>query len=445
MLCVCVLVAAMGAFTGCGNKQKGDDQGSKVTPAGDTSGGSNTTASVTPAENQAEDKLTSEEVIFWGYWDGDVAAQINEIVTAFNQSTGANVKYVCQSDMMNAFQAAAIAGDVPDIMLWDASEVRRYARLNQLLSIDDYLNTAGISKTDFNDESIRELTVEDKLYGLPMNLDIWGLYVNMDILRKAGINEAPSTWDEVKTAAEAAMKVDGVKVGLNMKMAPYLFNSFLVANNGKPLSEDGLTVNLDDKALQVLTYFKELIDSGVYSTSYTAANGSDGFLTGEEAMTLWPTSMLRSYSTYGDEIDFTFMPIPQGRAEGSKAGGTQTSWSLVIPAAARHAEVAEKFIEFALHNNENSLKWCAIVGGFSALKAVQNDDQFANDKYLKNVIADLGNHQIRSDVPGFINLEGTCYGPEIEKMFEGSQSPEDTLGVMKTEGDKLLAQYRGDN
>lgn len=42
--------------------------------------------------------------------------QINEIVTAFNEQTGANVKYVCQADMMNAFQAAAIAGDVPDVI-----------------------------------------------------------------------------------------------------------------------------------------------------------------------------------------------------------------------------------------------------------------------------------------------------------------------------------------
>lgn len=442
MLCICMLFGTMTTFTGCG---KSDDQNN---PAADGTGDNQPDDGKTE-DNQPDDKKPEtkpgEEVVFWGYWDGDIAGQINEIVTKFNESTGNNVKYVCQSDMMNAFQAAAIAGDVPDVMLWDASEVRRYARLGQLAGFDEYLNSAGVAKSDFNDEAIRELTVDEKLYGLPMNLDIWGIYVNMDILKKAGIDKAPSTWDEVKAAAEAAMNVEGVKVGLNMKMAPYLFNSFLAANNGEPLSGDGLSVNLDDKALQVLEFFKELIDAGVYSTTYTASNGGDGFLTGEEAMTLWPTSMLRTYKTYGDQIDFTFMPIPMGRAEGAKAGGTQTSWSLVVPEKAKHADVAMQFVEFALHDNENSLKWCDIVGGFSALKAVQNDDKFANDKYLKNVLADLGNHRIRSDVPGFINLEGTCYGPEIEKMFEGSQSAEDTLKVMKTEGDKLLAQYRGDN
>lgn len=386
--------------------------------------------------------LTSEEVVFWGPWDGDVGDQINAVIEAYNAEKGTNVTYVCQADLVNAYQAAAIAGDVPDLMLWDANEVRRYAKMGQLKAIDEELEAHGIDTADFNDESIQELTYEDHLYGLPMNIDIWGLYVNMDILNEAGIEDAPHTWDELKEAAVAAMDVEGVKVGLNMKMAPTLFNSFLVANNGQPLSDDGMTVNLDERAQEVLDFYQELIDAGVYNTQYTASNGSDGFLTGEEAMTFWPTSMLRTYKAYGDEMNFTFVPIPAGRAEGAQAGGVQTSFSLMIPAKAQHSDVALDFMEFTLHSEEYSLKWCDVLGGFSALKSVQNDEKFANDPYLKNVLADLDNHQVRSDVPGFVNLEGTCYGPEIEKMFEGGQTPEQTLEVMKTEGDKLLEQYR---
>ena len=64
---------------------------------------------------------------------------------------------------------------------------------------------------------------------------------------------------------------------------------------------------------------------------------------------------------------------------------------------------------------------------------MQSDEKFANDKYLMNVLADLENHRIRSDVPGFINLEATCYMPEIEKMLEGSQSPEETLAGLRAQ------------
>lgn len=77
----------VGTLAGCGDKKTQDNTdstgaGTQVsdTGSGDESGGGSV--------------QSGEEVIFWGYWDGDVEAQINEIVTAFNESTGANVKYV---------------------------------------------------------------------------------------------------------------------------------------------------------------------------------------------------------------------------------------------------------------------------------------------------------------------------------------------------------------
>ncbi len=384
----------------------------------------------------------SGDAVFWGYWDGDVADQITAILDDFNEDTGANVTYVAQPDMMSAFQASAIAGDVPDIMLWDAQEVRRYGSLGQLAALDEHLSAAGVDTADFNDQSMQELTTDGHVYGLPVNIDIWGLYVNLGILNEAGIDAPPATWDEVLEAAEAAMTVEGVSAGINLKMAPYLFNSFVYANGGTPLSDDETTVNLDSAAEDVLDYFRELLDAGVFSSNYAASGGGDGFVTGEEAMTLWPTSMLRNYDDYADEIDFTFMPIPEGRAPGAHAGGIQTSWSLVTPANAENGETAKAFIEWASHQEENSLRWAEVLGGFSALKSVQNDPQFANDPYLRNILADLDNHVIRSDAPGFTTLEGTVYAPEIQKLFEGTQSVADTLAVMKREGDLFLEQAR---
>lgn len=427
-------------LTGCGTSNSGS--ASTADNAAENATSDTSSVETATGEEGTAATLTDEEVVFWGPWDGDVGDQITAIIDSYNAEKGTNITYVCQADLVNAYQAAALAGDVPDIMLWDANEVRRYAKMGQLQPIDEQLAEHGIDTADFNDQSIAELTYEDHLYGLPMNIDIWGIYVNMDILNAAGIEEAPGTWDELKEAAVAAMDVEGVKTGLNMKMAPTLFNSFLVANGGQPLSDDGLTVNLDDRALEVLNFYKELIDAGVYSTQYAPSNGSDGFLTGEEAMTFWPTSMLRTYRNYGSEMNFTFVPIPAGRASGAKAGGVQTSFSLMIPTRAKHPDVALDFMETTLHDDEYSLQWCEVLGGLSALKSIQNDETFTSDPYLKNVLADLENLKIRSDVPGFVNLEGTCYGPEIEKMFEGRQTPEETLEVMTTEGNKLLEQYR---
>lgn len=384
----------------------------------------------------------SKDLTFWGPWDGETQEQIQVIVDGFNKENDANVKYVSQADMMNTFQASSISGDVPDVMLWDGTEVRRYAKMNQLEPLDSYMEKLDIPLADYNDQAIDELTYDKEVYGIPINIDIWGVYCNLDILNKAGIKEVPKNWEELEAAAVASMDVAGVKTGLNMKNAPGLFNSFLVANNGSALTADGKKLNLNENALQTLEFYKKLLDDKVYSTDYSASKGSDGFLTGEEAMTFWPTSMLRTYKKYGDKMNFTFVPIPAGEAEGAKAGGIQTSFSLVVPQKASNKELATKFIKYALHDEKNSLIWSDIIGGFSTLKSIQNDEKFANDPYLKNVLSELNNCKVRSDVPGFINLEQTCFIPEIEKMFEGSQTPQKTIQAMDKQGNELLKKYR---
>lgn len=105
--------------------------------------GSSSSAAGSAGED-ASSALTSEEVVFWGPWDGEVGGQIEAIIDEYNTEKGTNVSYVCQADLVNAYQAAALAGDVPDIMLWDANEVRRYAKMGQLKSIDEELKADGI-------------------------------------------------------------------------------------------------------------------------------------------------------------------------------------------------------------------------------------------------------------------------------------------------------------
>lgn len=160
--CLLAVIMAFGLI-GCSGTATPDP-----TPAPTAAPTSGNTVSTTPADVPDDSGLTTEEVIFWGPWDGDVGANIQTIIDAYNAEKGTNVTYVCQADLMNAYQAAAIAGDVPDIMLWDANEVRYYAKMGQLTAIDEDLTAHGVDTADFNDQSIQELTYEGHLYGLPM-------------------------------------------------------------------------------------------------------------------------------------------------------------------------------------------------------------------------------------------------------------------------------------
>ena len=51
---------------------------------------------------------------------------------------------------------------------------------------------------------------------MPWYVDTRVLYYRTDIAEKAGITEAPKTWNELKTMAEAMQKVDGVDYGMRI-------------------------------------------------------------------------------------------------------------------------------------------------------------------------------------------------------------------------------------
>jgi multiple sugar transport system substrate-binding protein len=390
------------------------------------------------------------EITFWGSWGGDVEESINEILDKYNATSATKVKYVVQSDIMTTFATANATGDVPDIMLWDASEVSKYAQKGVLASIDDKLAAANIDKGEYNSECIRELTLDDKLYGLPLNIDIWGIYVNMDIMKSLDLS-APTTWEQLKEAAIKATERDSsgklTRAGLSMQWLPYLFTSFMVSNGANVLSDDGKTTTVNnDAGREVLTFFKSLLDAKVYDIGFesTLAQGEDAFLTGRSAMAIWPTSMLRTYQTYGDTMDFTFVPIPAGPGPDARIGGIQTSFCFVIPAKSKNIDAAFDFMEFSLHDVNNSIAWCQIVGGLSPLVAAQDDPVFADNKYYANVLADINGLKIRPKAPGFIQVEGNVFAPNIQQVFEGTLSVDDCLKNMQTDGDTMLAQYRNE-
>ncbi|HOG46407.1 MAG TPA: extracellular solute-binding protein, partial [Anaerolineae bacterium] len=415
------------------------------------------TKAPSPAPAQATEKpaetaspAAPAEITFWGSWGGDVEKSINVILDKYNATSATKVKYVVQSDIMTTFATANATGDVPDIMLWDASEVSKYAQKGVLAPINDKLAGASINKGDYNSECIRELTLDDKLYGLPLNIDIWGIYVNLDIIKSLGLS-APTTWDELKEDAIQATQRDSsgklIRAGLSMQWFPYEFTSFMVADGASVLSDDGKTTTVNnDTGRKVLSLFKGLLDAGVYDIGFESglSQGEDAFLTGRSAMVVWPTSMLRTYQTYGDKMDFTFAPIPAGPDPGARIGGIQTSFCFVIPAKSKNIDAAFDFMKFSLHDVSNSISWCQIVGGLSPLIAAQNDPFFANNKYYANVLSGINGLKIRPKAPGFIQVEGSVFAPNIQELFEGTLSIDDCLKNMQTDGDTMLAQYRNE-
>jgi multiple sugar transport system substrate-binding protein len=126
------------------------------------------------------------------------------------------------------------------------------------------------------------VTEGGKIYGMPLELTNWALYLNKKIFRDAGLDpmkDYPKTWEDVMSLSEKIVKRDGqiiTRRGFDFRYGYYLTSVMPMVEQlgGDLISKDGKSVITGDAAwLKVLNYFRDFGPNGknLGSPTYTAA------------------------------------------------------------------------------------------------------------------------------------------------------------------------------
>ena len=174
--------------------------------------GTPTAAATTPA---APPNDLSAELTWWDTSDAtNEAPAYDELIKKFNEEypdITINHETVPFDQTQNKFKTAAESGSgAPDILRAEVAWTPEFASLGYLYALD---GTAAL-ENNFLETPLSSNVYEDKTYGVPQVTDTLGLMYNKALFEKAGLDpEAPpTTWDEVREAAEALKdkaKVDG--------------------------------------------------------------------------------------------------------------------------------------------------------------------------------------------------------------------------------------------
>ncbi|CAM4209762.1 multiple sugar transport system substrate-binding protein [Paenibacillus endophyticus] len=401
----------------------------------------NNTDGSTNAEGGNKTNAKAVELTFWGDWGGEGQAQFETMVDVFNKSqTKIHVKYVLQQDMITKFLTAATSGGSPDILFWDRWRTSLYAPKNVLHPINEYLERDGISRDDYYEESLKELSLDGNLYGLPLTVDARALFYNKKLLAEAGV-EPPKTWDELADAAAKLTKWNGNKLevaGFSLGDVG-LFNMYLQQAGGQMLTEDGKTNFNNDQGKQVLQYWDRMLNQDkVYKVGFEQGlgEGQDAFVTGKLAMQYTGPWMLSTYKKYGKDLDFGIVPPPAG-PNGDKAS-VMGGFGLVIPEGAKHKEESWEFIKWWLANKDNALLWAKTSLNIPGYKPALEDPFFKDDPFWQPFMETLEFAKVRPNHPGYSVMEGDALTPNLQLFQQNKQSIEDTLKKAQDQGDKLL-------
>lgn len=384
-----------------------------------------------------------EKVTLWGDWTGEGETQIRTMVDAFNAAQAEyEVEYVTQEDIVTKFITGATSGQAPDILMWDRWRTALYAPRGVFTELDERIAADGINKDDFYAEAVRELSWNNKVYGLPLTVDARALFYNNAHLTEAGL-QPPTTWDELAAAATALTQRDGdtlVRAGLSLTDVG-LFSMYIRQAGGLMLTEDGSKTAFDSpEGLSVLTYWQSLMDAGVYEVGFESGlgEGTDAFVTGKVSMLYTGPWMLATYRRYGEELDFGVAPPVAGPNGGT--GAVMGGFGLVIPSGAKQPDGGWAFLKWWLADPANAAMWGETSRNIPGNRIAAQEPAFAGDPAIKPVLDTLEYATIRPPVAGYSPMEGDALIPNLQLFMEGSQSAEESLSKAREDGDRILEE-----
>lgn len=335
-------------------------QGCKA-PAAETTAAAETKAEATTAaaETTAAKETTAAEPIVLNFWStrgGTMGDAYTKWVQEYND-THPGVRVVLENTSGDEFftklTAGFAAGAGPDIYEMSASFFMDYVNNGLALDLTSFYTQKLLD--DFLVSSIEGVTVDGKIYGIPTELDLIGLYYNKDMLSAANI-EPPKTWTEFVDATKklTTAKVAGCVIEPTKgAYQNFTWYPFMWMGGGEAIDKAARKAIFTGPAVEnALQLWRDLIKAG--APQKTPVGTWDFTMLGEKATAMqiggsWGASFLED--TWPDvNIGVVPLPIPEGGSPKTDGGG----WKMMVNSKGAHTKEAAEFA-FWMFANESDI------------------------------------------------------------------------------------------
>ncbi|MBV9175362.1 MAG: sugar ABC transporter substrate-binding protein [Chloroflexi bacterium] len=246
------------------------------------------------------------------------------------------------ADFDTKLVTAARAGTPPD-MSEVADSFPQLAKGGYLLQLDPFVQSVNLDLKDYYEGKLQTCYVDGKLWALPITADCRGLWWNMKILKDAGFDQPPASWDQLTDVAGKVTKNGvygwGVQGGNQGFMICEQFSAFFIQNDGKIISDDQTTALTDQPEwITGATYWQELTTK--YKVTQPSASTDDQnatyalFAQGKIAMFPggpWARPEIERNNPqmkFGEDFSVSLVPFPTGKHAGTCQGGwLQSIWN----------------------------------------------------------------------------------------------------------------------
>jgi multiple sugar transport system substrate-binding protein len=348
-----------------------------------------------------------------------------------NPNIKVKLEMVSWTSAHDNYMTLASAHQLPDIGNVDNMWIPEFADLNLLEPLAPYISTEF--KNSFIPVTLEQGPMyKGKLLGLPYVASTRALIYNTDLLKQAGVNDPPKTWEDILTDAEKVSALPGkygyILQGVDQDTTFY-FYYVLWSYGGKVLDETGHAAFNSPEGIKALTYLVDLVHNHLTQPGVTATNfadTSDLFASGNDAMTISGSWAIDAALAKNPNFNYGVASVPSVVTSGNMG----MIDSIVMFNTSKHKQEAYKWLEFEM-GDDNMLKFTVQEGALPVKIANTQVAPFKGSPWVE-VLPDCNFIPL---MPNFDAATNALLG-EIDLAYLGTKTPEQALNDAAKEFDQ---------
>lgn len=355
-----------------------------------------------------------------------------------------NTQYISWTHLDEKLTISFAGGVAPDVFQVGAEYVGGLAYRGMAEPLDEYVERWG-EADDYFSASWDTCVYRGRVYGLPYLSAPRVLLYRKDLLREAGFEGPPETWEELAEAAERMTVRRGPVIdlaGMNLPVSWQIFVEFLWENGGQIFDEEGKRSLLDSaEAVEALRFYADLYNRHRVcpTAGMPVAGGSvPVFASKRAAMEIMNQFGIYNVKKYAPELlpEVGIAPTPRRK---ERVVSVYTDWLAMSPQG-KHKELAWELMTF-LMEPENLAAYNATLFFIPPRRSAVEAAGFMAENPQLGEFVSLMEEYGRSlpAIPEWFEIR-TGLQAAVEAAIYETKTPEEALRDYSRELDELLAE-----
>jgi multiple sugar transport system substrate-binding protein len=388
------------------------------------------------SSGESSDGTVTLEFAQW--WGAELpAGEFDKIINDFTaQNPTIKVKLLSAPYASTKQQliTGAASKTLPDVVGLDGAWVNDFAKQGAITDISALMTEANYDASQL----ASQVQLDNKTYMIPVVNFVYPLFVNKDLLTKAGVAEVPATRTAFLDAAQKISASGGDVKGWALPLDTAVPNgiqndvmSWLWASGGS-MMQDGKPNLTSAGVKSTVEFVKSLNDAGVVAPGSLTMKEQDKvekFTNGQVGMMIDSLAHINLIKENKPDLQFEVAAIPAEDGYTGKRGIPYASWGIGISNSTKHKAEAFKLVSY-LMSQETNAKLSTIANGFPGNKNAEPD--FSNSDPLFKKAFDI--YQAGYPANEFVGL------PKSEDLMRSFDEQLQLVLTGKTTVDEALAK-----